>query len=291
MVEIFDSYMRQRLVDVALCRQQVKSISSEKTRPYVVKSTGEGLYTVQSQSDQLQYYHVDLTIGMCTCVQGQNGAICKHQIASADYGMTVVPQIFVSTSRNRQWLAALAVGKEHVPKMSFFKGLTEVTENETNESTESDVDVKINAGQFENVKTESFPEDSTDDDYDLSADSTLVAEALKEKTVELGDADTRMALQRYLQRVQSLKTTNQLNTFLNSAGSVSIRHGGAGRGKIPCQPTSIARRSTGMPRGAAPIGKGRRPAAALSSKPKRPRSLSCNVERNVANAKSHGSGH
>lgn len=64
MVEIFDSYMRQRLVDVALSRRRVKSLSAEKTADYAIKVTSKGMYLVQSQSDQTQVYEVDLTIGM-----------------------------------------------------------------------------------------------------------------------------------------------------------------------------------------------------------------------------------
>lgn len=81
---------------------------------------------MKSHSDPMQVYEVDLTVGICTCVKGQNGALCKHQVVCADYGMTAVPQIFVSTSSSRQWMAALAVGSELAPKEGFFKGLTEV---------------------------------------------------------------------------------------------------------------------------------------------------------------------
>lgn len=120
MVEIFHNYMRQRLVDVALCRRKVKSITVDRTVNIEVKSVSGDLYYVQSQSDKTHEYKVDLSIGMCSCVKGQSGAICKHQIACAEYSITALPQMFVSTSSSRRWLAALAVGQENVPKERFF---------------------------------------------------------------------------------------------------------------------------------------------------------------------------
>ena len=110
-------------------------------------------------------------------------------------------------------------------------------------------------------------------------------------TGKLANADTEAALKRVLQLVNSLTTPNALNSFLSVLGS-SARSGGAGRGKIPCQPTSVARRSAGTPRGAASLCKGRRPTAIASlSQSKRPHNLSLNVRNIQANGKSHGTGH
>lgn len=150
---------------------------------------------------------------------------------------------------------------------------------------EMDARREIETREMENITNESTAEDTVD----LTAPNTQVTEALKELTSFYGNSETRLSLQRFFQRIKSVKTSNQLNSLLNCAGS-SVRYG-AGRGKIPCQPTSLARRSPGMPRGAAPIGKGRRPAAAQSSKPKRPRNLAHSVACNITNAKPHGSGH
>ena len=87
-----------------------------------------------------------------------------------------------------------------------------------------------------------------------------------------------------------MRSGNQLNSILQTLGS-GLCSKGAGREKIRCQPTSIARRKAGKPRGAAPLVKGRKPGVLRNPRPKRPRNLSQNVAQNVANAKSHGSGH
>ena len=100
--------------------------------------------------------------------------------------------------------------------------------------------------------------------------------------------DTVLALERLQKVLGAVKTTNQLNTILHMLTATSKR--GAGRGKIPCQPTTLARRKPGRPRGAAPLGKGRRPNI-VKMKSKRPRNISLNIRENVANAKSHGSNH
>ncbi|XP_064117882.1 LOW QUALITY PROTEIN: uncharacterized protein LOC135223348 [Macrobrachium nipponense] len=125
MVEIFDVYMRQRLVDVALSRRHVKPIISTKVALDSVELVGNSKYKVQSESDPTIKYDIDLEIGLCSCMQGQTGAICKHQIACAEFSMTAVPQQFLSSSESRHRLAVLAVGQEKVPDVAFFRKLNE----------------------------------------------------------------------------------------------------------------------------------------------------------------------
>ena len=93
------------------------------------------------------------------------------------------------------------------------------------------------------------------------------------------------ALRKARRRIGSIKSSNQLESILHTLGTNQLNRG-AGRGKIKCQPTSIARRAPGKPRGAAPLTKGRRPSE-NPTRPKRPRSLAKNIDANVANAKSH----
>lgn len=124
----------------------------------------------------------------------------------------------------------------------------------------------------------------------LDETNIAVAELLK-TSKKFGNEDSVAALKMFVQRLRSVKTSNQFNSFLHTVGVGVCVQRGAGRGKIPVQPTSITRRSEGMPRGATPLGKGRRPLHCNMPKAKRPRNLAENVRNNVANAKSHGSGH
>ncbi|KAK4327556.1 hypothetical protein Pmani_001963 [Petrolisthes manimaculis] len=232
MVEIFDAYMRQRLVDVALRRRRLKSITVEKYPTDAVKSIGESLYSVQSQSDPTQVYEVDLAIGMCTCVKGQTGAICKHQVACAEYSMTAVPQILVLDCSSRQWLAALAVGTENAPKEDFFKGLTEIEDEEISEDkgleqnmiVESDPVLENNEEDFERCDTEYVAEDISD----VTADSEVAAEALMTAVKQCANGETQVALKKFIKQISSVKTPNQLNSLLNCAGS-SIKYSAVGR--------------------------------------------------------------
>lgn len=123
MAEIFDCYMRQRVVDLALSRRQIKRVSMDTLPLESVKHLGSGIYQVQSESDPEKMYEVDLNIGICTCTKGNNGAICKHQVACANHGMTVLPQMLVLNSSSRHRLAVLALGEEKAPKEFFFSNL------------------------------------------------------------------------------------------------------------------------------------------------------------------------
>lgn len=121
MAEIFDMYMQQRLVGVAVGRQKVKHINVGNVPLDNVTQCDDGVYNVHSETGPSRKYQVDLRVGTCTCPKGATGAVCKHQVTCAEYSMTVIPQVFISTSENRMWLAALAVGKEKTPDIYFFQ--------------------------------------------------------------------------------------------------------------------------------------------------------------------------
>lgn len=300
MAEIFDCYMRQRIVDIALSRRRIKKVIMDTLPLETVKPLGGGIYQVQSENDPEQMYEVDLNIGICTCIKGNNGAICKHQVVCANQGMTVVPQMLLLNSSSRRWLALLALGEEKAPTEDFFKSLKEIkSEKTTEENYEADIEGNSSHDNCIELQMETETPDEisassiTDEEHaeidDITARSREAAEELVKTCAKYGNADTLLGIKKFIGRLSFIKSANQLNSFLNITGS-SVKKG-AGRGKIPCQPTSIARRSPGMPRGAATIGKGRRPLTTLTSRPKRPHNLAHNVKSNVANAKSHGTGH
>ena len=103
-------------------KEDAKSVKIGTLPPETVTSLGNAKYRVQSESTSSVQYEVDLNTGFCECTAGENGCVCKHQIACAELSMTVLPQMFVSTPANRRWLASIAVGEENVPEV-FFKGL------------------------------------------------------------------------------------------------------------------------------------------------------------------------
>ena len=106
-----------------------------------------------------------------------------------------------------------------------------------------------------------------------------------------GNSETDKVLGKIEKRLVTVKTPNMLNSALHSLLS-GLPHGttrlGAGRGKIPCQPSSIARREVGLPRGAAPLSKGRKRKSSATGRPtKHIRNLSFNISQNQPNGKRH----
>ncbi|KAG0730309.1 hypothetical protein GWK47_028495 [Chionoecetes opilio] len=73
MVEIFDVYMRQRLVDVALGRRRVKNNNIGTVSMQSITSLGVKKFIVKSQTNPDESYDIDLSIGMCTCPKGKVG--------------------------------------------------------------------------------------------------------------------------------------------------------------------------------------------------------------------------
>ena len=53
-------------------------------------------------------YRVDLTVGLCECIAGQSGSVCKHQVVAAEYSIQPLPQQFASSCEQRRQLAFVA---------------------------------------------------------------------------------------------------------------------------------------------------------------------------------------
>lgn len=91
-------------------------------------------------------------------------------------------------------------------------------------------------------------------------------------------------------RLKKITSEGQWETFLHTAGNLSVPLRKRSGTKISVQPTSIARRSPNITRGSKRLPSGR-PAKCESSTKKRKRNLGSNVNANLPNAKSHGRGH
>ena len=77
MAEVFNLYMRNRLVEVALSRRAPCQRKAFKFRigtvsPHIVTPLGENKYRVPSQAEGSKVkYLVDLNVGTCSCVSGK----------------------------------------------------------------------------------------------------------------------------------------------------------------------------------------------------------------------------
>lgn len=299
MNELFDLYMKQRLLDIALGRRKCKSIAKVSFNEKDIEHISEHSFCVKSENQGNVSYKVDLRNGLCECFVGQSGAVCKHQIACAEVHLQQLPQVFKSTKENRYWLAGVAVGTENVPPLEFFSDLQDlgtstdiIPEHVSSEASIND-ELISGSSEVESVSSEMDEVANVFEKDDSMQRSHIniakeIFDVVNKKLSNFGNVDTSAGLSIMLKRFSAIKSTNQLNSMLFTCGGSSLKIQGAGRGKIPCQPTSVARRQVGMPRGAAPIGKGRKRKGILVSGPaKRQRKLSLNVSQNVPNAKSH----
>ncbi|XP_066958989.1 uncharacterized protein [Macrobrachium rosenbergii] len=333
MNEVFDLYMKQRLLDVALGRKKSRVPAYNSISQDIIRcNDDEYKMFVKSQSEDTVTYTVDLRLGICDCTMGNTGKVCKHQVACSEKFLLALPQIFSSTPEKRQWLARIALGNENVPSLEFFATLhdnseqfqsdcvkecdknTQATAYRHNEDSDG---TQMPSTTFQHNNTNSddtqMPstvhcnnknkfEKSTDSDDDDCKTSNpkrrskqimekldILTETIKHSAALYGDELTVGDIEKLTNRFRNVRTSDQLHSLFQCTGAALPC---VGRGKIPCQPTSIARRQQGMPRGAAPITKGRKRKGNLIHKTlKRQRNLSLNISQNVMNAKSHGSDH
>lgn len=223
--------------------------------------------------------------------------MCKHQVACSEMHSLKLSQVFHSTPANRQLLVRIALGDKDAPPLEFFVDL-------------KDEDVPVNndnsclPAPTTNTSKESVADPSYADSEDSLNDFVVskpnrsssttdekqgVIQLLSEAFERFSDGLSSSAVTAMATQLRSLKTANQLNSSMlmfAASSSVSLCR----RGKIHCQPTSVARRKVGTPRGYVSVGKGRkRTKTALSNTArKRTRNLSHNIASNQPNAKSHG---
>lgn len=313
MNEVYDVYMKQRLLDVALGRRKVmQSIKGSISEDDISRfSDDEFKFLVKSQCEGSVVYTVDLKVGICDCINGQTGKACKHQIACSEKFLVRLPQVYLNTPENRQRLVGIALGKENMPPLDFFATLEENPNDLPRDCKHISPDVSYNTecdeveipstSNSDNVNIPQEELEYSTGDSGTETNPTKPSKAFLEKLKLLHDTISDLAskyedehsleaIERLIQKAKTVRTSNQLNSLLHCTGAAMP--GGYGRCKIPCQPTSVARRQVGMPRGAAPIAKGRKRKGNLLDKVlKRQRNLSLNVSLNQPNAKSHGTGH
>ena len=90
----------------------------------IAKGMPLGWYTVRSQSQIDQFYHVNMHIGVCTCTKGQDGSPCIHQAAVVvHFGDESVNYIATLSASGRSDIAKLAVGDGAVQDPVFYASI------------------------------------------------------------------------------------------------------------------------------------------------------------------------
>ncbi|KAK4317593.1 hypothetical protein Pmani_011329 [Petrolisthes manimaculis] len=122
--DIFNSFMQNRLLDMALGRKHVKFVTKNPIPMTDIRCIDSCKYTVKSQTQEGEEHTVDLQVGICDCTSGETGDICKHQIACTEFYACSLPQAYKSSTETRQWLAGVALGNEKMPSAEFFSEMT-----------------------------------------------------------------------------------------------------------------------------------------------------------------------
>lgn len=193
----------------------------------------------------------------------------------------------ISTEARHQ-VAVLAIG-ERAEALSFYAPLQEENGKYVNHKI-TDGDCLVTNIQCNNT-ADSVPSISAAPDASATEATELCNEIINSLHDKLNSLKPDLLdLQLYLAKIKQVHTSGQLKAFLRSkATNVTLyKHH---RSVIGVQPTSIARRPTGVTRGAKRLLVGRPPNTdTIRHRTKRPRNLAYNIANLHPNAKSHGDG-
>ena len=81
-------------------------------------------YLVENQTERGVKYFVDMSIGICSCMGGQDGSPCSHQAAIVKHhGVPSVNCIPTLSSSTRQQFAVIAIGCKAIQESQFYASL------------------------------------------------------------------------------------------------------------------------------------------------------------------------
>lgn len=250
-----------------------------------IRQLSNDLFSVPSEKAE-QTYDVDISNGFCSCSVGRLGSFCKHQAGVLHYFQRASLNAPSCSTESRYLMAQLAFGENVQPK-EFYMPFTNEKLNETITEVPECSDINL-LPKNDTTNCQDFTENQSGGNIsDVSFESLI--NLMKEKNTKFGT--TTQSFNRFVTRLNLVKTRNAWESFLNTAGSTNPLKFKR-KSVIHVQPTSIARRRPGVVRGCkrAPIG---RPAECepLKKRPKRRHNLAENVKANRPNAIKHGAAH
>ncbi|XP_043233539.1 uncharacterized protein LOC122387421 [Amphibalanus amphitrite] len=326
MDEIYNGYMVQRLIDFALDRRQSKRLAPPTMNETSITRVDDHHFRVTCESDPNVIYNVAMDLGVCSCPQGQSDGICKHQLACSHVRNMTLPQVFnPMTAENRRWLMSLALGEDKASDAGFVAESSDVPTSEKGATVptllppsvddsghsgeeagaaiwdDDDLDAvecvvaglssSANASETDNVGPSELQQGSPVGQKPSTELIDSYLSTMRRVLVKYGDGQTSSALVRAIGTVAALKTSDQLNSYLQSAEPPSecLSSGCAARGTI--RPTAFSLWPEDRPFGAG-LGGGRRLRSSRGAAPpaKRPRSNVDNVIESVASGKALGAG-
>ncbi|XP_077521465.1 uncharacterized protein LOC144132731 [Amblyomma americanum] len=245
------------------------------------------LYSVPSSSGTSSY-EVDADIGFCSCWRGSQGAFCKHQAAVQKAFGGCFPNSPELTPEDRRRLGYLALG-DRCPNIEFFLpmmpgGNEEVTVACTSAHSEQAMHADVSQlpesppGPFPDRKEK--PEDMEEKYCALEKELRRVHKLAEDSAVYPKLLD---AVAAQLKNVTTSSGAHALLLKLKASSAADRRRGQI----IRVQPTSLARRRPGLPRGSKRVPAGRPLTAGQARKIKRGHKLGSSIQENVPGAKSH----
>ena len=274
-------YYERRLTDLANGRMD--AVLSKRYLPGGplikvddVKRQNEGMmFEVKSQSDRTLTHTVDMSVAMCTCPIGFNGAPCKHQyVCMKHFGIHTHNFHPIDDEEMRAHLLYLATGQDDVqpgwfvPLRAPLRSVSGTSRSSAASSRSSDATPTPTSS----ASSASSPSASTsgspcNDDGTMAVDESarLATEAMMTHRItgmkrvndiliaKLGDDPDTMgpAIDQFIEQFDNLRTSvatvSALRTFGRYTGAGTAlsssrrkRHGT----QIGVQPTAIARRTT-----------------------------------------------
>jgi len=310
---VLEEHYCRRLMTFANCRNpknreaRIFLDTLIKKANYVKKNqiihSAQNNYIVPSEKNPLSTYDVNLEAGCCSCSIGKYGKFCKHQCAVYIHYDEMSNNFPPVTPQDRHEIAMLASGDKSL-KIDFFQPfyvensayLDEINIAQTVVISDDEKTI------VEKNKSSEYVHELNETDKMQSSLSHEIADTNEEtcnsiqnilKLIKFNDkkyGSSSSGIQTLEARLKKITSEGQWETFLHTAGNVSVPLRKRSGAKISVQPTSIARRSPNITRGSKRLPSGR-PAKCESGIKKRKRNLGSNVNANLPNAKSYGRGH
>ena len=244
-------------------------------------------YLVSSQSERGVSYLVDMKLGVCSCIAGQDGSPCSHQAAIINlFKIPSVNCIPSQSPETRRILAEIAIGPKAIQDPTFYSSLHEKQKCDDYAIAENGVgqpDLSDFSGTAWNlVRSEADNSDTPDSDLIDFKDPTnsrkIDVDAIVKQIQEFADdittrvkenAVVAQGMQTFLRRYQNLTQNGTFqNARLSSAlhrfgwvfgGTIRSSQGGymrRGR-RIPVNAKAAGRRRKFVSRGKAKLPSGR----------------------------------
>ena len=97
-------------------RNKCRGGKKTKLKKEQIQELGDGVFAVQSQSDETQWYSVNMFSGFCECLGGRNCAPCVHKHSIAQHFKTSMFSALPSMDPNMRAMCHLiATGKKEDP--------------------------------------------------------------------------------------------------------------------------------------------------------------------------------